>query len=628
MAAAAVLVVPGPAHAANLLTNPGFESGSLSGWSCSGGLGSVVSSPVHGGTKALAGAASASDNAKCTQTVSVQPNTAYSLTGWVRGSNVYLGVTGATSTWAASSGSYTQLTVNFTTGASQTSAEIYLHGWYGTGTYYADDISLDGPGGPGGGDTQAPTTPANFRSTAKTSTSVSLAWNAATDNVAVTGYDVYRGTTLATSVTGTTATVTGLAPSTAYGFTVRARDAAGNTSPATTTVNVTTDPGTGTGVNVPFGSHSFPYASGTIKVSGSQATNDAKVVAYYQQWKSAFLRSDCGNGWSAIASPDADHPYVAEGQGYGLTILATMAGADPDARTSFDRVLKYVLDHPSVNDADLHAAEQNVSCQSVNGSDSATDGDLEIAYALLLADRQWGSTTGTYHYKDLAVRRINAIERSEIVSGTNLTNLGDWSSGSYDTISRTSDWLPGHFRAFRKATGDAAWDTIRDRHQSLIASLQSQYAPNTGLLPDFVQDTTSNPRPAVGQVLESPLDGSYSWNACRDPWRIGVDALTTGDSRSLAAVRKMNTWIKQATGGNPNNIQQGYRLDGTVAESGSSVAFIAPFAVAAAADSGSQAWLDALWNKLNATPLDSGSYYGSSIQLQVMIAVTGNHWLA
>ncbi|UNM14554.1 carbohydrate binding domain-containing protein [Streptomyces formicae] len=98
-AAAAVLVAPGSAHAANLLLNPGFEAGSLSGWSCTGGLGSVVDSPVHEGTKALAGAASSSDNAKCTQTVAVQPNTQYTLSGWVRGSYVYLGVTGGTSAW-------------------------------------------------------------------------------------------------------------------------------------------------------------------------------------------------------------------------------------------------------------------------------------------------------------------------------------------------------------------------------------------------------------------------------------------------------------------------------------------------------------------------------------------------
>ncbi|MGW7369191.1 carbohydrate binding domain-containing protein [Streptomyces sp. NPDC054841] len=246
LAAAAAIALPSTAQAANLLSNPGFETGSLSGWSCTGGLGSVVSSPVHSGTKALAGAASASDNAKCTQTVQVQPNTAYSLSGWVRGNYVYLGVTGGASTWTPSATSYTRLTVGFTTGASQTTAEIYVHGWYGQGTYNADDISLDGPGG-GGGDTQAPTTPGNLRSTGKSSSSVSLAWNASTDNVGVTGYDVYRGSTLATTVTGTGATVTGLAANTSYSFTVRTRDAAGNVSPASSAVSVTTDPGGGGG---------------------------------------------------------------------------------------------------------------------------------------------------------------------------------------------------------------------------------------------------------------------------------------------------------------------------------------------------------------------------------------------
>ncbi|MET7717090.1 carbohydrate binding domain-containing protein [Streptomyces sp. NPDC005407] len=247
LAAAASLAVPGTAQAANLLSNPGFETGSLSGWSCTGGLGSVVSSPVRSGTKALAGAASASDNAKCTQTVAVQPNTAYTLSGWVRGNYVYLGVTGGPSTWTPSAAAYTKLSVAFTTGAAQTTAEIYLNGWYAQGTYYADDISLDGPGGGGGGDTQAPTAPTNLRSTGKTSSSVSLAWNASSDNVGVTGYDVYRGTTNVTTVTGTSATVSGLAASTSYSFTVRARDAAGNLSPASSAVSVTTDAGGGGG---------------------------------------------------------------------------------------------------------------------------------------------------------------------------------------------------------------------------------------------------------------------------------------------------------------------------------------------------------------------------------------------
>jgi len=247
LALTGAVALPGTAQAANILTNPGFESGSLSPWSCTGNLGSVVSSPVHGGSKALAGAVSSSDNAKCSQTVAVKPNTAYTLSGWVRGSYVYLGVDGGASTWTSSPSAYAQLSVNFTTGASQTSATIYTHGWYAQGTYYADDISLDGPGGGGGSDTQAPTAPGSLRSTAKTSSTVSLAWNASTDNVGVTAYDIYSGSNQVLSVSGTTATVSGLSASTAYTFTVKARDAAGNASAASNAVSVTTDAGGGGG---------------------------------------------------------------------------------------------------------------------------------------------------------------------------------------------------------------------------------------------------------------------------------------------------------------------------------------------------------------------------------------------
>ncbi|MER5597285.1 carbohydrate binding domain-containing protein [Streptomyces sp. NPDC002265] len=248
LAVAGAVALPGTAQAANVLTNPGFETGSLSPWSCTGNLGSVVSSPVHGGSKALAGAPSSSDNAQCTQTVSVQPNTAYTLSGWVRGSYVYLGVDGGASTWTTSPSAYSQLTVSFTTGASQTSAKIYVHGWYAQGTYYADDISLDGPGGGGGGgDTQAPTAPTGLTSTGKTSSSVSLSWGASTDNTGVTAYDVYSGSNQVLSVSGTSATVGGLAASTAYTFTVKARDAAGNTSAASNAVTVTTSAGSGGG---------------------------------------------------------------------------------------------------------------------------------------------------------------------------------------------------------------------------------------------------------------------------------------------------------------------------------------------------------------------------------------------
>src|SRR6185312_13964696 len=75
--------------------------------------------------------------------------------------------------------------------------------------------------GGGGGDTQAPSAPASLSSPSHTATSVSLTWAASTDNVGVTGYRVFNGATLAATVTGTSATVSGLAASTSFTFTVR-----------------------------------------------------------------------------------------------------------------------------------------------------------------------------------------------------------------------------------------------------------------------------------------------------------------------------------------------------------------------------------------------------------------------
>ncbi|MER5322852.1 glycosyl hydrolase family 8 [Streptosporangium roseum] len=437
---------------------------------------------------------------------------------------------------------------------------------------------------------------------------------------------------LTLSGTGRYVRLYGTARGTAYGYSLYEMEVygstGGNPSPTPTVTPTPTPTPTAGGPAVPFGGHTIPYASGMLRPGGGQAALDQKVVDYYKRWKAAFVKQNCGNGWYQIISPDADHPYVAEAQGYGMVIAATMAGADPDAKKIFDGLLKYVLAHPSSITPGLLAAEQDTSCKSVNGGDSATDGDLDVAYGLLLADRQWGSA-GTYDYKQLAIKTINAIKSGEVNPTTKLMKLGDWTSSGdqYYWISRSSDWMIDHFRAFRKATGDATWDTIRTNHQNLIASQQATYAASTGLLADFVVNTNTTPKPASGKVLEDPNDGKYWWNACRDPWRIGADAVTSGDAKSLAAARKLNTWIKGKTGGDPSKIAVGYSLNGTQISSGSEPAYFAPFAVAAMTDSGSQAWLDALWNKMLNTSFTPTDYFSTSIQLQVMITVTGNHWV-
>ena len=147
--AAPTSAAPSAVGTGDVLANPGFESGAVPPWNCAGDPGSIVSSPVHSGSKALKGTLSSRDTAQCDQTVAVRPNTTYSLSGWVRGSYVYLGVNGGTSTWTTSPSGYSPLTISFTTGPSQTSATIYVHGWYAQGDYYADDITLGVSGGGG-----------------------------------------------------------------------------------------------------------------------------------------------------------------------------------------------------------------------------------------------------------------------------------------------------------------------------------------------------------------------------------------------------------------------------------------------------------------------------------------------
>jgi len=129
----------------NLLANAGFESGGLSPWICSP-VASVVSGPVHSGSRALSGAATDSDNAQCTQAIAVQANHTYTLSAWVQGNYAFIGVTGTgtsdPSTFSPSSPAYARLSVQFTTGAGTSRVTVFVHGWYAQGTIFADDLAV------------------------------------------------------------------------------------------------------------------------------------------------------------------------------------------------------------------------------------------------------------------------------------------------------------------------------------------------------------------------------------------------------------------------------------------------------------------------------------------------------
>jgi endoglucanase len=146
----------------------------------------------------------------------------------------------------------------------------------------------DGDSGvtPPTGDTQPPTAPTNVKVTATTSSSVSLSWTASTDDTGVAGYDIYRGSTKVGSTTGaTTYTDTGLTAGTTYSYTVKARDAAGNTSQASSAVTAITTSGSTTGGTTTGGS----TTGGST--TGGTGSNSGCSAAY-------TVSSDWGSGFN------------------------------------------------------------------------------------------------------------------------------------------------------------------------------------------------------------------------------------------------------------------------------------------------------------------------------------------
>jgi chitinase len=248
LALAGVGLAAAPAGAAaSLLANGSFATGSTAGWTCSSGD-TVVTSPVAPGSSfALSGTPSASDTAQCSQVVSVQSSSSYTLTGQVEGDYVYLGDSGTGTTdtvnWTPSAAGWTTLSTSFTTGAATTSVTIYVHGWYVQPTFFADSLVLTGAAGAGAPPPPpppppaAPAAPTGLAVTGTTASSVSLAWTAPAGTV--TSYNVLKNGATAVTATGTSTTITGLAASTAYTFTVEAVNSAG-TSPPSAQVSATT----------------------------------------------------------------------------------------------------------------------------------------------------------------------------------------------------------------------------------------------------------------------------------------------------------------------------------------------------------------------------------------------------
>ncbi|MFJ5549584.1 chitinase [Streptomyces sp. NPDC093225] len=340
-ALAVTVTAAGTAYAAdvNVARNGGYENG-LANWSCSAGSGAAVASPVYAGAAALRATPSGQDNARCSQTVTVRPNSTYTLSAWVQGSYVYLGATGTgtpdASTWTpGGTGAWQKLSTTFTTGANTTQVTVYTHGWYGQPAYLADEFSVLGPDGGGGTDPgpTVPGAPAGLSAAGPTSSSVDLSWSAASG---ASGYYVYQDGVRVRTVTGATAaTITGLAASTSYSFTVSAYNAAGE-GPKSAPVTATTTAGGGTdpGPNPSVPKHAltgywqnFNNGATVQRLSDVQAQYDIIAVAFADATTTpgaiAFNLDSAGLGGYTVAQFKAD---IAAKKAAGKSVVLSVGG--------------------------------------------------------------------------------------------------------------------------------------------------------------------------------------------------------------------------------------------------------------------------------------------------------------
>lgn len=440
-------------------------------------------------------------------------------------------------------------------------------------------------------------------------------------------------------------------------------------------------------VNKPF-PQDVAY-TGCIKPTWWDGPQRAMVIQqYYDKWKADYYRTypSPNNNVGYIEGPvTGSNPgwpsgvtavSASEHTGYGMMLFAMMAGCDPDARKCFDSLFRLYMANPSCEDSTTTSKNNGMMSwvepsqynTSLNKSDSATDGDMDIAYALLLASKQWGGNPDGYSntYEYYAKQMINKgfLSNTTDVSDLNLTTdyilNGDWAWGNESEtvggvtyrwndkwLTRPSDWILDHFTSFNKAVSSTEWGQLRDKVYSIHTAAANG---TTGLISDFVltysttssYPTTEAPRAAWDKYQGEPFPTSqFSENACRVPFRFAADYALSGDSRSKTIAKRIGTWISNKytswwdvqntyyLNGNPYPVTAAYPTVGK--KDDGALHFTSCLVSTLIVDSSFQDKLNSGFANINTRHVGNGAgkdgYFKDSLTLLSMMLITGNWWI-
>lgn len=272
--------------------HPTNEANSTTGWTGGANITSSETTPQNG-TYALLAVSTSTGGRDARYSFTATVGTVYDITIWARRGATFNNP--AFANWSGFSGFATRTITsqnwtqyNFTVTATATNPVIIAYtapiGGGAGNEIYIDNITITAQGG--GGDTQPPTAPTNLAASNTTSTATTLNWTASTDNVGVTQYEIRRNNVAVGTVGGTTTTynATGLTASTTYSFNVVALDAAGNVSPESNTVQVTTDAGGGgndtQAPTAPSNLTASNVASTSLTLNWTASTDNVGVTNY------------------------------------------------------------------------------------------------------------------------------------------------------------------------------------------------------------------------------------------------------------------------------------------------------------------------------------------------------------
>jgi endo-1,4-beta-D-glucanase Y len=362
--------------------------------------------------------------------------------------------------------------------------------------------------------------------------------------------------------------------------------------------------------------HPFPVDGAVGSCTKPTGAAGKFLVPAYNQWKSTFV---VGTGNSTrVERPENANDTVSEAIGYGMLIAVYMGD-----QTLFNGLWSYsqASGHPATGLLMTWCIPgggggTGASC---SGAGSATDADEDMAFALLKADKQWGSA-GTYNYASLAATMIGQIWSSDI-DGTTFLPKGGSNYGSPNPTN-PSYFAPAYYRAF--AAVDAhAWSSVVSAVYSAIGSVGN----GMGLVPAWC----SNNCTTVGSNGAAD-DGDYQYDAHRVPWRLGLDACWNGVATGKTFLTSNAAFFATASTNGVGRVSDIYTLAGKANGDAqpNSMSAIGTAGVGAMAvdnafmNTAYRFLLDAAYTPDPATKKQAYTYYNATVGLLTALTMSGN----